>query len=51
MDKYIVANWKMNNDFSDIKPFVSYIKKNAKKTKMVMNIMENVKSLKQKLSF
>lgn len=30
MKKYIVANWKMNNDFSDIPEFVKYIKKNAK---------------------
>ncbi len=30
MGKFIVANWKMNNDFSDIAPFVKYIKKNAK---------------------
>ena len=31
MDKYIAANWKMNNDFSDIPNFVKYVKKNAKK--------------------
>lgn len=31
MKKYIAANWKMNNDFSDIVPFVKYVKKNAKK--------------------
>ena len=30
MRKYIAANWKMNNDFSDIEPFVNYIKENAK---------------------
>ncbi len=30
MNKIIAANWKMNNDFSDIKPFVKYVKKNAK---------------------
>lgn len=30
MDKIIAANWKMNNDFSDIKPFVKYVKKNQK---------------------
>jgi len=29
MDKYIVANWKMNNDFSDIPVFVDYLKENA----------------------
>lgn len=29
MDKYIVANWKMNNDFSDIPNFVNYLKENA----------------------
>ena len=27
MEKLIVANWKMNNDFTDIKPFVKYVKK------------------------
>ena len=30
MEKLIVANWKMNNDFADIKPFVKYVKKNQK---------------------
>lgn len=30
MEKIIAANWKMNNDFSDIKPFVKYVKKNLK---------------------
>ena len=30
MDKIIAANWKMNNDFADIKPFVKYVKKNQK---------------------
>lgn len=30
MEKIIAANWKMNNDFSDIKPFVKYVKKNMK---------------------
>ena len=30
MVKIIAANWKMNNDFSDIKPFVKYVKKNVK---------------------
>lgn len=30
MNKIIAANWKMNNDFSDIKPFVKFIKKNQK---------------------
>lgn len=30
MEKIIAANWKMNNDFADIKPFVSYVKKNMK---------------------
>ncbi|MBQ8424656.1 MAG: triose-phosphate isomerase [Clostridia bacterium] len=29
MDKFIVANWKMNNDFSDIPVFVDYLKENA----------------------
>ena len=30
MKKIIATNWKMNNDFSDIKPFVKYVKKNQK---------------------
>ena len=30
MEKIIAANWKMNNDFSDIPKFVKYLKKNAK---------------------
>ncbi len=30
MNKYIAANWKMNNDFSDIGPFLNYINTNAK---------------------
>ena len=30
MVKIIAANWKMNNDFSDIKPFIKYVKKNQK---------------------
>lgn len=42
MDKYIAANWKMNNDFSDIKPFVSYIKKNAKKEKNLIVCVPSV---------
>ena len=33
MEKIIAANWKMNNDFSDIKPFVKYVKKNVKNKK------------------
>lgn len=28
MDKYIVANWKMNNDFEDIEPYVDYLNEN-----------------------
>ena len=30
MEKLIAANWKMNNDFADIKPFVKFVKKNQK---------------------
>lgn len=30
MQKIIAGNWKMNNDFSDIKPFVKFVKKNVK---------------------
>lgn len=29
MEKYIVANWKMNNDFSDVPVFVNYLKEYA----------------------
>ena len=36
MDKYIAANWKMNNDFSDIVPFVKYVKKNDR---IVVNLI------------
>ena len=42
MDKYIVANWKMNNDFSDIPGFVKYIKKNAKKEKNLVVCVPSV---------
>ncbi len=28
MDKYIAANWKMNNDFSDIEGYVDYLNEN-----------------------
>lgn len=28
MDKFIVANWKMNNNFEDIVPYVDYLKEN-----------------------
>lgn len=28
MDKYIIANWKMNNDFSDIPDYVDYLNNN-----------------------
>ena len=30
MKKLVIANWKMNKDFSDIKPYVKYMKKNLK---------------------
>ena len=36
MDKYIIANWKMNNDFSDIPSYVKYLKKNLKKQKNIV---------------
>lgn len=36
MDKYIVANWKMNNNFEDIVPYVDYLKENLEnKTNVV----------------
>ena len=42
MDKYIIANWKMNNDFSDIPVFVKYLKKNAKKDKNLVVCVPSV---------
>lgn len=42
MEKYIVANWKMNNDFSDIKGYVNYLKKNAKKEKNLVVCVPSV---------
>jgi triosephosphate isomerase len=42
MEKYIVANWKMNNDFSDIPVFVKYLKKNAKKEKNLVVCVPSV---------
>ncbi len=42
MDKIIAANWKMNNDFSDIVPFVKYIKKNAKGEKNLVVCVPSV---------
>ncbi len=42
MEKIIAANWKMNNDFSDIKPFVSYIKKNQKNKKNLVVCVPSV---------
>ena len=42
MEKYIAANWKMNNDFSDIKPFLKYIKKNQKNRKNLVVCVPSV---------
>ncbi len=42
MEKYIVANWKMNNGFSDIPVFVKYLKKNAKKEKNLIVCVPSV---------
>lgn len=42
MEKYIVANWKMNNDFSDIPTFVKYLKKNAKHEKNLVVCVPSV---------
>ena len=42
MDKYIVANWKMNNDFSDIPSYVKYLKKNLKKEKNIVVCVPHV---------
>lgn len=37
MEKYIIANWKMNNDFSDIPVFVDYLKNSkVSKTNMIV---------------
>ena len=37
MEKYIIANWKMNNDFSDIPVFVEKLKNSAvSKTNMIV---------------
>lgn len=52
MQKIIAGNWKMNNDFSDIKPFIKFVKKNQKDKKglvicvpsvMVKTFAENAK--------
>lgn len=54
MEKYIVANWKMNNSLKDIPVFVKYLKKNAKKQKnlvvcvpstMICEFSKNAKNL------
>ena len=54
MNKLIAANWKMNNDFSDIKPFIKYVKKNQKDRKglvvcvpsvMIRNFADNAKGV------
>ena len=42
MDKYIVANWKMNNDFLDIPSYVKYLKKNLKKEKNIVVCVPHV---------
>ncbi len=42
MEKYIVANWKMNNDFADIPKFVKQLKKNAKNEKNLVVCVPSV---------
>lgn len=42
MDKFIVANWKMNNDFSDIPVFVDYLKENASSEKNMIVCVPSV---------
>lgn len=42
MEKFIVANWKMNNDFSDIPVFVDYLKNNAKDQKNLVVCVPSV---------
>ena len=42
MEKLIVANWKMNKSFADIKPYVSYIKKNQKDRKNMIVCVPSV---------
>ena len=42
MDKYIVANWKMNKQFSDIEPYVEYLKENLKNKNNVIVCVPHV---------
>lgn len=42
MDKYIVANWKMNKDFSEIPEYVNYLKQNASGEKNVVVCVPSV---------
>lgn len=42
MEKYIVANWKMNNDFSDVPVFVDYLKENASTEKNMVVCVPSV---------
>lgn len=41
-EKYIIANWKMNNDFSDIQPYLKYLKKNIKNQNNVIVCVPSV---------
>ena len=42
MDKYIAANWKMNNDFSDIPTYVEYLSKNLENKNNVVVCVPHV---------
>ncbi|MBR7172574.1 MAG: triose-phosphate isomerase [Clostridia bacterium] len=42
MDKYIAANWKMNNDFSDIPSYVEYLDKNLENKNNVVVCVPHV---------
>lgn len=42
MDKYIAANWKMNNDFSDIEEYVRYLNENLENKKNVVVCVPHV---------
>ncbi len=42
MDKFIIANWKMNNDFSDIPTYVEYLSQNLENKNNVVVCVPHV---------
>ena len=42
MDKFIAANWKMNNDFSDIEGYVEYLNNNLENKNNVIVCVPHV---------